>query len=73
MEQDHDKDAEFFDTVLRRYVEAVGALHPDQARRDFFTYAQEVKGLREADARQWAKLQLGLLVTRAAAMSGAGS
>jgi hypothetical protein len=72
MEHDHETDAEFFHTVLRRYVAALGDLHPDQARRDFFTYAQEVKGLREADARQWAKLQLGLLVTRAAAMNGAG-
>ena len=59
-------DSQFFESVLRRYVSALGALHPDQARRDFFVYAQQAKGFSEAEAREWAKSQVELLVARAA-------
>jgi hypothetical protein len=64
-------DSRFFESVLQRYLESLGALHPDQARRDFFVYACEQKGLSEAAARQWAKSQLERLVSRAAALGAA--
>jgi hypothetical protein len=64
MERDQHNDSRFFESVLRRYVEAMGALHPDQARRDFFVYARQAKGFSERDAREWAKSQVEVLVTR---------
>jgi hypothetical protein len=72
MEQAAATDSQFFETVLRRYTESLGALHPDQARRDFFLYAREKKGLCESAARQWAKSQLERLVICAAATDPAG-
>jgi hypothetical protein len=61
-------DSQFFEAALLRYVEGRGLLHPDQVRRDFFTYARQAKGLSERDARQWAKSQVDLMVTRAASI-----
>jgi hypothetical protein len=66
-------DSQFFESVLRRYVSALGALHPDQARRDFFVYARQAKGFNEAEARAWATSQVELLVTRATHDDASGS
>jgi len=65
MEPDQNADSQFFESVLQRYVSALGAWHPDQARRDFFVYARQAKGFNEADARKWATSQVELLVARA--------